>query len=342
MNIIWYMSDLHACGAIRGEIPAREINRSFQHCQVICKSDVLVSDIFKADIMVFQRQHQTAILEKMREAKRHGIKCVCEIDDNLFVIPLKFQKPCDFYAKPEVRDNMLAFMKEADAMIVSTRVLAEQLHAMVPETNKFVVTNSVDIERWEVAWTRKQAEQSEKLVIGWMASGSHMIDLPLIEGALQRILTEFPHVALHFVGWLGFEQLGNWGNAFKDRIFVDPWVDISLLPNVMQGFDIGLAPLVDNPFNLGKSGIKFLQYSCLGIPTIASPLAPYIEVIEDGVNGIFATTEDEWYQALKKLIEDPAARKTMGAVARLNVLENHDIRNNAGHWVDTYMKIWRM
>jgi hypothetical protein len=76
MNVKFYMSDVLACGHIRGEIPARAINQLRTDCRVDCKTDVLCSDFFKTDLMVFQRTHQLDLYNKMLAAKSMGIKTV--------------------------------------------------------------------------------------------------------------------------------------------------------------------------------------------------------------------------------------------------------------------------
>jgi predicted metal-dependent hydrolase len=70
MRVKFYVSDFHACGYVRGEVIAREINKRYAPHTIDVKSHVTLSDYFGTDIMVFQRQHDLNILEKMRQAKR--------------------------------------------------------------------------------------------------------------------------------------------------------------------------------------------------------------------------------------------------------------------------------
>jgi hypothetical protein len=39
----------------------------------------------------------------------------------------------------------------------------------------------------------------------------------------------------------------------------------------LQGFDIGLMPLVDDPWSWGKCGLKIIQYQGVGVPSFAHP-----------------------------------------------------------------------
>jgi len=63
-------------------------------------------------------------------------------------------------------------------------------------------------------------------------------------------------------------------------------------------------PLVDHPFNTqGKSDLKFLDYSMMGIATIASDRHPYNLTIKHGKNGLLVGDDpQEWLDAIYLLI----------------------------------------
>jgi hypothetical protein len=54
--------------------------------------------------------------------------------------------------------------------------------------------------------------------------------------------------------------------------------------------------------------------------TIASPTGPFRRAIRDGVTGRLAGTPEEWYHALRELIDDPEVRRRMAHAAYLDVL----------------------
>lgn len=335
MNIIWYMSDLFACGHIRGEVVARELNQRFTNHSMICKTDIMLSDYFWANVMVFQRANSQLLLQKMRMAKDFGIKTIYDIDDDVFNTPPGFQKPYDFYSRPDVQEAITQLMNTADAATCSTYELAKSLAPRIPLKPKFVLENALDAFMWDAIYHEKQTQKKDTVTLGWMASGSHVIDAPLVRDVLKTLMHDYPNLRIHCIGWIGFNELGL--EEYKDRITVDGWVEISDLPRAMMDFDIGLAPVADNPFNRSKSNIKWLQYSALGIPTVASPLPPYKD-IRHGKDGLLATENrpGSWEDCLRSLIESESYRKQMGADARLCLIQKWDMRNNIGQWLDVF------
>ena len=61
-------------------------------------------------------------------------------------------------------------------------------------------------------------------------------------------------------------------------------------PHEWPRWAAGLAPLEDTPFNRAKSDLKFLEYSALGLPTVASRVTPYLGI--DAHGGVLADNSD--------------------------------------------------
>jgi glycosyltransferase involved in cell wall biosynthesis len=96
----------------------------------------------------------------------------------------------------------------------------------------------------------------------------------------------------------------------------------------LQRIDIGIYPLPNEEWVLGKSGLKALQYMALGIPTIATSIGANHRVIEDGVSGTLVDSEQEWKKALENYILNPKLRKEHGERARTRVESLYSIKAN--------------
>jgi len=101
-------------------------------------------------------------------------------------------------------------------------------------------------------------------------------------------------------------------------------VPVRALPNELARFDINLAPLeVDNVFCESKSELKYTEAALVGVPTIASPTGPYRHATHGGKTGLLASSGDEWYEALSRLLDDPALRAELGAAAFRDALARY-------------------
>jgi glycosyltransferase involved in cell wall biosynthesis len=97
----------------------------------------------------------------------------------------------------------------------------------------------------------------------------------------------------------------------------------------IQSFDIGLMPLMDDPWSHGKCGLKVLQCLATGVPVVCSPAGINREIVEDGVHGFWANTEEEWIEKLEILINDHELRIKMGLAGRERVIERYSLKANA-------------
>jgi len=80
--------------------------------------------------------------------------------------------------------------------------------------------------------------------------------------------------------------------------------------------DIGIMPLPDEPWARGKCGYKLIQYMACGLPVVASPVGVNSEIVQHGVNGFLAQTEEEWAEAIQTLAESDKLRARMGEEGR--------------------------
>ena len=222
-------------------------------------------------------------------------------------------------------------MEIADLITTTTNHLADKLK----EINHHVVVlpNYMDMERWDV---EKVHNTSKTIRIGWAGSMTHFNDLKSIVGPLKRICKEFPQVRLIFIG----EQ------RIADELEGCPvecmlGVPFEVWPSRLNGLqlDIGLAPLLDTEFNKCKSNIKWLEYSIAKVPGIYSPTVYQHRSFEPKF-GLVANTPDEWYGAIKHLIEYPERRKEIAEGSYTLIKQKYDLEKNIHKWAETYQNLF--
>jgi glycosyltransferase involved in cell wall biosynthesis len=169
---------------------------------------------------------------------------------------------------------------------------------------------------------RRSRPISDKVVVGYgSGTATHDVDFQEASAALADLLNRFPQIELWIVGPLTLPpSLENFG----ERLRRFPLTNWRAWFELIGQMDIALAPLeMNNIFCRAKSEIKFVEAGGLGVPVVASAIDPFRDAIIHGENGLLATDESEWKQALSSLIEQPDLRLKMGERARRTVLDRY-------------------
>jgi glycosyltransferase involved in cell wall biosynthesis len=103
---------------------------------------------------------------------------------------------------------------------------------------------------------------------------------------------------------------------------IKKWSEETEISDLNQ-IDVGIMPLDDTPWSRGKCGFKLIQYMACAKPVIASPVGINTEIVEDGVNGFLASTDQEWINSLSKLRDNWELQKKMGENGRKKVEEQY-------------------
>lgn len=305
------------------------------------KSDIAQA-VGWADVVIWMGLHSPKSLElfKWCGLRYPHVKMLMEIDDFLLSSSRSNPTAGEVYRYGgELAKIGLEQMRLSDGLIVSTPTLAEMYKPYAKKI--FVVENVIDLKLWP------RVRKHKGLTIGWIGAGSHDDDLALIKNAVFHILAKYKDVEFSIVHGVpeffkhkpdclylanpnhpryrkmrrchlcgGIDRL-KWTHDFKTIDKYPYWAG-------SFGFDIGLAPLVDLNFTRGKSNLRWLEYSAMGIPTIASPLNHFVQSIRDGETGLIVkdNLEQGWIEAMEALIENPELRKAIGKNARNEVREN--------------------
>lgn len=253
--------------------------------------------------------------------RRLAKRLVYDIDDLVYLSGTKS------HAHPIVnlvkgRKKPIFLMRHADHVITCTPFLDEFVRRFNKRTTD--ISSTVDTNcRYRVV---NRYQNDKKVTIGWSGSLSTSKYFYLLSGVLRKLKER-----------IDFRVLVMGDASIKiDGVEVEalPWKE-SYEMEVLQQFDIGVYPIPDEPWVYGKSGLKAIQYMALGVPTVASAIGANFRVIEDGVSGFLVRNDQEWVEALAKLINDPGLRKQVGLEGRKRVEELFSIRANK----DTYLRI---
>lgn len=227
------------------------------------------------------------------------------------------------------RDMCRASFAKADLVTTTTPQLKEVFEKINPNT--VILPNLIDFN----LYPKGEMVPNSIPRIGWQGGVSHFQDLemllPIITEVSRKHDIDFAYFGDHRMGQM-FEKV--------DGYHHEPWVPNNVYPYKLKllNFDIGLAPLVDTPFNRCKSAIKYFEYSVVGTPTVASNIPPYSDVITHMVDGILVNSNEEWVEAIRMLLRDKNLRKKLAKKAYENVYENYNADKLPHLWTDAYQK----
>jgi glycosyltransferase involved in cell wall biosynthesis len=171
------------------------------------------------------------------------------------------------------------------------------------------------------------------VVIGWIGSNTTAPYLRMLVRALDQITEKYPHVDVRVVG-------GSYVPPIVHNLQVRRW-DLEQELDELHGFDIGIMPMPDTEWTRGKCGFKALLYMSVGIPPVCSPVGVTTDILQDGYNGLLATTTEEWVDRLSMLIEDVPLRRKMGDAGRQWVLERFSLHAQAPRFLDVLQRAYR-
>lgn len=298
----------------------------------------LMENMAWCDILILQMVFSLPLIQK---AKSLGKRVIFECDDLIHTVPKTH------YSYEETRGLkrykwwylLWRVLRLCDGFIATTPGLIKLYGRFAASSLHF--PNYLDLSHW---LKETKENKSDFVRILWAGSKSHTGDLLFIEPVIAEILKRYPQVRFLYNGHGGIPSDDLYARfVYGEDIFKNLPLNAreSQLPgsNVIWPYilasqlaDIAIAPLEKNYFNSFKSQCKYLEYAINGYPGVYSR-SHYTDV-KDGETGLLAETEEEWIEALSRLVENDKLRKRMGAKAREAALRDFDIRSHLPEWAD--------
>lgn len=215
--------------------------------------------------------------------------------------------------------NYGKMLAACDGAITSTLQLQEEL--LKYQDKVLLNRNRASSDLIEISshFIKDYSQQNPKVKIGYFSGSiSHNENFELIKPAIQSLLETYKNVELHIVGHLDIPEDMK---PYQQQIVVHDYVDWKDLPQLISRVDINLAPLVDSVFNRAKSEIKWMEAALVKVPTVASHIGAFSDMVKDGETGLLAK-DGEWKEKLERLILSSDLRQELAENAYDFVLEN--------------------
>ncbi len=279
------------------------------------------ADIYEYDVVFAHRlAGRSEVWDKL--CADPDVLTVYDMDDDLLCVDRENTVPYRIFAPlvEATRRNV----EQADIVTVPNEALAERYRHINPNVAVLPICIPDDLPGmlWPI--------HNGPLTVGWAGSMHKGQDWAPddVAGKLAQFARLQPDVWFHMMG-CDYTR-----NLLRGRCRFTPFTLDPLDYYRALDFDIGIAPLMDSPFNAGKSHTKLIEYGARGIPTIASAIGQNVEWIDHGVNGFLVRDPGEWVPYLLALTDDET-RAAM-AFAAYDSAKAWSIGQHIHKWEDVF------
>jgi len=224
--------------------------------------------------------------------------------------------------KSNKKSNYL--IESSDHVIISSPFHSEYCIGLNKNQKCTYIPCSLDTQRFTL---KPKDKLNQKVVIGWTGTFSSIMYLDTLKDVFKE-LSQKKEFLLKIIGNFNYNLEG---------------VDLEVIQwnkkteiNDLHSFDIGIYPLIEDQWALGKGALKAMQYMAIGIPTVATNYGTNPQVIDQEINGFLVNSKEEWVDKLDYLISNPEERIRLGVNARKKIEDNYSVESLKGVYLDVF------
>lgn len=301
--------------------------------RVTLESFVRKKDIDWCDIVLFCRNMQSKTPWWFTYISNVGKPFIYDIDDNFFDIPEYLPISKDY--KESLRlESLQKYIASADLVRVYSEPMLERGLILNPNVVK-VVAPIV----WRFVSTGKINRRKDNIIkIVYATSRQEDYLAEIFKPALMRIIEEYSNkIEVYFLGY-NPPEFNKYRNVFFKPMIFD--YEAYMKSFSRAGYDIGLAPMLNDIFHRSKTNNKFREYGASNIAGIYSNVEIYSNCVKHGYTGYLVENDsNKWYQAMKKLIDNKIHRNQIQKAAYEFVYTNYSDKDFSRVWYEQIIQV---
>ncbi|KPF85190.1 hypothetical protein IP70_13485 [alpha proteobacterium AAP38] len=298
----------------------------YDYCDPSSDPDWLTS---RFDAVVVQRTalDQPAVSALLDLALERRRPVIFETDDDLLQLRDLVESKNDWDLPTIDFDAVATLIRRSDVVLTSTDILGARISTL--SSSVIVQPNGISARLWLAPLPTDQGsplmpchqrQSPDEVRIVYMGGHTHGDDLKLLREAVALAREQVPGLRLFIIGITA--STDDWYETIpvpEDRMsyqFFVPWIR-----QILDTMDLGVAPLVGSVFTAAKSDLKWLEYSAVKLPCLASNVVPYSNSIEHGVTGLLVeNTSADWCVQLVRAASDRELCQSLAAAAYQKVV----------------------
>lgn len=275
------------------------------------------------DIVFLQRKRFNQ--PRLSFLRRRANKIIYDFDDAVMYRNSKSDDPISTTR----RRRFTQMIRTSDFVIAGNEFLKKEVLSI--HSNVSVIPSPIDQSRY---LPKDYSIQKQRVTLGWIGDHGSIHYLEKMRDIFETLGKRYPEVELKIVCDIFFD-------CANMKVVKKEWNSAEEVAD-LQSFDIGIMPLIEDPWSWGKCGLKIIQYQGVGVPVVCTPVGINRDLVEDGVNGFYATTPEEWEEKLSLLIEDRELRERMGLQGIQRVVKNYTLQSCAPQLLSVLRRVAEM
>ncbi len=177
---------------------------------------------------------------------------------------------------------------------------------------------SVEIKQFDEILAKNCNALEERCVVFYHGTGSHQAEIEWLLPVVELVLAANANIAFELIGNAHTQKL----YRHLERVRVIPQMKWPAYQHFIQqpGRHIGLAPMLEHPFNLARSYTKFFDIQRAGAAGIYAETGPWKAFIDSGQQGVLAPMQvSSWASAILDLAADQARRARILSAATQSI-----------------------
>jgi glycosyltransferase involved in cell wall biosynthesis len=278
------------------------------------------------DIVFIQREaFMTGSTFFEKGFRRSSAKIIFDFDDSIWLLDTSNANRMWQWMKSATKTSEIIAL--SDLVFAGNRYLAD--YASRFNKNVKIIPTTIDTKKFH---RNDEYKNNSTVCIGWSGSHTTIKHFEAAIPVLKKLKDKYgERICFKVMGDPQFEnkELNIAGISWSSSTEV----------SVLSSFDIGIMPLPDDQWVKGKCGLKGLSYMAMEVPTVMSAIGVNPEIINDGINGFLAASEEEWVDKISQLIESFELRKKMGVNGRETVLSRYSVESQKNNYLNAFNEL---
>lgn len=268
--------------------------------------------LYKFDVVIIEKElfpYLPAWFEIM--IKKIGINYFVDYDDAIFH---NYDLSQNKLIKRVLSNKIDLVMKNSKTVFAGNSYLAKRaILASAPKT--IILPTVIDIDKYVFM----DNKDPMSFVLGWIGSPSTYKYIEELFPVFYKLKEKYANFYVNIIG-------AKLEHEKRDFINFIPWSESTEVKEINK-FDLGIMPLHETPWELGKCSYKLIQYMGCGVAVLASPIGMNKDVVIDNYNGELVQNGD-WFIYIERYIEDVAKLREQGLKGRDLVETKFNIHRN--------------